>query len=196
MRRWTVMFIPHDTESPRSISVSERGLRIGASVAVAVLLIALIGLGGIIAQFGQVRQVGHTRLTSAPRAFAWARRNPEVDSLRRQVDLLHGRLDTIRMADGRLRNISGVPTPDSVTLLRRWFPRVPLFPRGSGTRTPNAATPSTAIDSAGLRAVLSGSRASTDSLLRHAAEVAERMGTLADSALATRKAGRSGVRPR
>ena len=35
MKRWTVLFIPHDTDEPRSVAVSSRALRwMGAGVLV------------------------------------------------------------------------------------------------------------------------------------------------------------------
>lgn len=108
MRRWTVMFIPHDTERPHSISVSGRVLRVAASVAMAVVLVALIGVGAIIAQRGEVGAVGVTRGVERERVAAVAAPSADVESLRQQVRALNGTLDTIRKADARLRAVAGV----------------------------------------------------------------------------------------
>jgi hypothetical protein len=47
MKRWTVLFIPHDTDEPRSVAVSSRALRwMGAGVAI-VAVAAIVGVGAI-----------------------------------------------------------------------------------------------------------------------------------------------------
>ena len=110
MRRWTVMFIPHDTERPHSISVSGRAVRVAASVAMAVVLVALIGVGATIAQRGEVGEVGVTRAAERGREGGVVAPSADVESLREQVRALNGSLDTIRKADARLRAVAGVET--------------------------------------------------------------------------------------
>ena len=187
MRHWTVMFIPHDTESPRSISVSGRVLRIAASAALVIALVALIGLGSIIAQLGDFGAAGVTQASGRMRDAVEAAPTADVQLLRQQVRALNGTLDTIRNADARLRAVAGVVNPDTATLLRRWFPRIALFRRGPRASMPAKVIVPPYADSAQLRSAIAGSRATTDSLQRHAAAVAERFGTLADSAMAPRQ---------
>ena len=45
-RRWTVMVVPHGSDSPRSISVSVRALKAVGTAAGILGLVAMIGLGG------------------------------------------------------------------------------------------------------------------------------------------------------
>ena len=51
-RRWTVMIVPHGSDSPRTIPVSERGVRIAMWVA-GVLGLAFLTFGGyVVTQLG------------------------------------------------------------------------------------------------------------------------------------------------
>ena len=151
MRRWTVLFIPHDTERPHSISFSARALRIAASVAMAVVLVALIGVGAIIARRGEVGAVGVTRGAERGRGGAMAVPSADVASLRQQVRALNGTLDTIRKADARLRAVAGVVTGSNVSTdsLQRHASGVAarlgtladsaMAPRGGGQRRARAS---------------------------------------------------------
>ena len=52
-RRWTVMVVPHGSDSPRSFSVSERAVRAGVYVGSVLALMTIIGLGSAIATTGR-----------------------------------------------------------------------------------------------------------------------------------------------
>ena len=54
MRRWTVLLVSHDSEAPRTYSVSERAIRVGVLLGIAVTLVAMIGLGTVIANLGSL----------------------------------------------------------------------------------------------------------------------------------------------
>ena len=53
-RRWTVMVVPHGSDSPRSISVSVRALRAAGTAAGILGLVAMIGLGVVVSQVGSL----------------------------------------------------------------------------------------------------------------------------------------------
>ena len=47
MKRWTVLFVSHDTDDPRSVAVSARALRFMGIGAGAVVVAAIVGVGAI-----------------------------------------------------------------------------------------------------------------------------------------------------
>ena len=116
MKRWTVLFIPHDTNEPRSVAVSSRALKWMGGAAVVVAIAAIVGVGVLA---GLVVRTGG-EATPAPVASGGdadgGSAAAEVDSLRATVRALHSALDTIRHADARLSEPAGVPAPDSATL--------------------------------------------------------------------------------
>ncbi|MFN8666447.1 MAG: hypothetical protein U0164_04500 [Gemmatimonadaceae bacterium] len=115
MRRWTILFIPHDTEQPRSFAVSERALRWMAGGAAALVLVAVVAIGSIAWWVSSGRlQRAEARL--AAESDALGRTAAEMDSLRATVSALNGALDTIRQADARLSAAAGMGKPDSATL--------------------------------------------------------------------------------
>ncbi|MEO6445200.1 MAG: hypothetical protein ABIZ91_01795 [Gemmatimonadaceae bacterium] len=182
MRRWTVMLIPHDTERPRSIALSERALHVAASLLVALMLVAMVGVALIIVKLGEIRSVTRAQVAEEARLAALLPGKPAVDSLRRQVEALSGTLDTIRRAEAQLRAVAGTTTLDTATLLRRWFPRISPFRRVARPAAGSEPFPLGTDDPSALRHAVSLSRADAASLLVHASSVAERFGVLADSA--------------
>lgn len=108
-RRWTVMIVPHGSDSPRSYSVSERALRAGAYVGGTLALIALIGLGTAIANTGRVisaalRPTEANAMSSMPR---------DVAEVSRRVASLRDTLDVIRKREAHIRLLAGLPASDS-----------------------------------------------------------------------------------
>ena len=181
------MLIPHGSEPPMSIAVSERALRFLTPIAVAVALIALIGVGTIIARLGRLGPVGANTGSAASPAPS-----KELASLRGRVSELHGTLATIRAADMRLREVAGVPAVDTARLMRRFISRIPIFGRWASPATPAArgrapgtpaipVAPPVAVHSTASGDVVQ-TRAVADSLIAHAARVATEYGALADSA--------------
>ena len=162
MRRWTLLLIPHDSESPKSISVTERAVRVFATAGVALALVALIGVGSVVAQLGHLR---------IPRSDGGAA-SPKVQELRERVGALRGALDTLRREDARLRATVGAPRADTTTLLRRVLARLPWFlrdPRPAPTTLPAVvAVP----DTSRQVEVATGTAVVADSLLAHAEDLA------------------------
>ena len=105
-RRWTVMVVPHGSDSPRSFSVSERTVRASMYTGTALALIALIGLGSAVASTG--RFISHA--VRPTEANAMAARPSEVA---RRVASLRDTLDVIRKREAQIRLLAGLPATDS-----------------------------------------------------------------------------------
>ncbi len=150
MRTWTVLFIPHDTEEPRSVAVSERMLRVAAAMAIVVLFAAVIGIGSVAGRWARADRTAETVRGSAVFDAGVVGGSGELDSLRATVEALYHVLDTIRQSDAQLSEAAGV---------------------GRGASDVEASHASIAL-----------TRASADSLLHGASQVAERLVALADSA--------------
>jgi murein DD-endopeptidase MepM/ murein hydrolase activator NlpD len=108
-RRWTVMVVPHGSDSPRSFSISERAVRAGAYVGSVLALMALVGLGSTIATTGRlissaVRPTEANAMSSKPR---------DVAEVARRVASLRDTLDVIRKREAQIRLLAGLPATDS-----------------------------------------------------------------------------------
>lgn len=174
MRRWTVLVVSHDSEAPRSYSVTERALRVAAGAVMALVLVALIGLGTIIASVTRKDPAAPTMAATG----SFISTPPELDSLRRRVGQLRVMLDTVRGQDARLRRELGEPGLDSTTVLQRFLARLPRILRPSQKEASGLAPLDPADTAAATRAAGAAGR-SADSLLAHADELAERMRKLA-----------------
>jgi hypothetical protein len=150
-------------------------IRALASLGATILLVALIGVGAVLARVGERWGAG------AERGAAEA---PEVRELRGRVAELRGMIDTIRLEETVLRDAAGLPHTDSAALVRRFFPRMPRV-LGGGRRTkesPNTGPlPSISTDSGAIRAAAAAAGASADSLAAHAGAVLDKMRRLAAS---------------
>ena len=108
-RCWTVMVVPHGSDSPRSYSISERAVR-GALYAGAVLgLMAAIGLGTAIATTGRfisgaVRPTEANAMSSHPR---------DMSEVAKRVASLRDTLEVIRKREAQIRLLAGLPATDS-----------------------------------------------------------------------------------
>ena len=108
-RRWTVMVVPHGSDSPRSFSISERAVRAGVYVGSVLALMALVGLGSTIATTGRL-------ISSAVRpteANAMSSRPRDVAEVARRVASLRDTLDVIRKREAQIRLLAGLPATDS-----------------------------------------------------------------------------------
>jgi murein DD-endopeptidase MepM/ murein hydrolase activator NlpD len=108
-RRWTVMLVPHGSDSPRSFSVSERAVRAGAYVGSILALMALIGFGTAVATTGRyvsmvIRPSEASAMSSPPR---------DVAEVARRVSSLRDTLDVIRKREAQIRLLAGLPATDS-----------------------------------------------------------------------------------
>jgi murein DD-endopeptidase MepM/ murein hydrolase activator NlpD len=108
-RRWTVMVVPHGSDSPRSFSISERAVRAGVYVGSVLALMALVGLGSAIATTSRL-------ISSAVRpteANAMSSRPRDVAEVARRVASLRDTLDVIRKREAQIRLLAGLPATDS-----------------------------------------------------------------------------------
>ena len=108
-RRWTVMVVPHGSDSPRSFSVSERAVRVAVYAGSTLGLIALIGFGTAVATTGQY-------ISSAIRpteANAMGSRPRDVAEVAKRVASLRDTLDVIRKREAQIRLLAGLPSSDS-----------------------------------------------------------------------------------
>lgn len=163
VRRWTLLIVSHDSEAPRSFSVTERRVRAAAGAFAVLVLVAMVGVGTIIARVG--------RIATPPLAPAVAVTSPpagEVVQLQSRVGELQNLIDSIDLVDDSLARLTGSSEPDSA-ILRRLMARLPALLSTQGTAVAAVAPdPATA-------------RATADSLLRHARGVTARLRAL-DSA--------------
>ena len=110
-RRWTVMVVPHGSDSPRSFSVSERAVRAVAYVGSVLGLMAIIGLGTAIATTGRYIS-GAIRPTEAN---AMSSRPRDLDEVARRVASLRDTLNIIRKREAQIRLLAGLPATDSAS---------------------------------------------------------------------------------
>ena len=108
-RRWTVMVVPHGSDSPRSFSVSERAVRAGMYVGSVLGLMAIVGLGSAIATTGRyvsaaIRPTEANAMSSHPR---------DVAEVARRVATLRDTLNMIRKREEQIRLLAGLPATDS-----------------------------------------------------------------------------------
>lgn len=117
MKRWTILFVSHDTDEPRSVAVSARALRWMGLGAGAVAVAAIVGVGAMATWAAQLGQRDERALVESDgEVRTSAKAAAEMDSLRVTVEALNSALDTIRREDARLSAAAGVPAPDSATL--------------------------------------------------------------------------------
>jgi murein DD-endopeptidase MepM/ murein hydrolase activator NlpD len=112
-RRWTVMVVPHGSDSPRSFSVSERAVRIAVYAGSTLGLIALIGFGTAVATTGQyissvIRPTEANAMSSRPR---------DVAEVAKRVASLRDTLDVIRKREAQIRLLAGLPSSDSAAAI-------------------------------------------------------------------------------
>jgi murein DD-endopeptidase MepM/ murein hydrolase activator NlpD len=109
-RRWTVMVVPHGSDSPRSFAISERAVRAAAYTGSVLGLVALVGLGSAIASAGRVI----SDLVRPAEANAMARSTPrDVSEVARRVASLRDTLEVIRKREAQIRLLAGLPATDS-----------------------------------------------------------------------------------
>ena len=165
-RRWTVMVIPHGSDSPRSYSVSERMLRGAGYVGSVVLLVVMMGFGYAIAG---------VRSLASPASVASLQPagSSELSVVANRVALLRDTLAVIREREQHIRLLAGLPSADSV---------VPVD--ASGPRR----EPGPMITSAGLALTpTSALGADVDTLLARAHSLASRFAAVSDSLATNRR---------
>ncbi len=108
-RCWTVMVVPHGSDSPRSYSISERAVRAALYVGAMLGLMAAIGLGTAIATTGRfisgaVRPTEANAMSSHPR---------DMSDVAKRVASLRDTLEVIRKREAQIRLLAGLPATDS-----------------------------------------------------------------------------------
>src|SRR4030095_1980354 len=108
-RRWTVMVVPHGSDSPRSYSIRERAVRLALYAAAMLGLMAAIGLGTAIATTGRyisgvIRPTEANAMSSHPR---------DLSEVAKRVASLRDTLDVIRKREAQIRLLAGLPAADS-----------------------------------------------------------------------------------
>jgi len=108
-RSWTVMVVPHGSDSPRSYSISERAVRVALYVGAVLGLMAAIGLGTAIATTGRfisgaVRPTEANAMSSHPR---------DMSEVAKRVASLRDTLEVIRKREAQIRLLAGLPATDS-----------------------------------------------------------------------------------
>jgi hypothetical protein len=98
VRRWTLLVVSHDSEAPQSYPVTERVLRAAGVGAVAVLLIAMVGVGTIIARLGRLGGPPAPTMAAAEPVPS----HPGVLRLEGRVDTLRAVVDSITALDDSL----------------------------------------------------------------------------------------------
>lgn len=102
MRRWTLLVVSHDSEAPQSYPVTERALRAAGLGAVAVLLVAMVGVGTIIARLGRLGGPPAPALAAEKPAPP----HPRVSQLEGRVDTLRAVVDSISALDDSLARVT------------------------------------------------------------------------------------------
>ena len=142
-RRWTILIVPEGCDAPRSVRVSERGMRRAAAGTVTALLFVVLGGGLVVGRaFASVSDV---RIASMA---AWGQTR-EAAALRQSLDALRDTLAALGRRDRHLRLAAGLPSGDSSAL-----GEPPRLARGEGS---SLGGPD-----------FGGTRADVDSLIRSA----------------------------
>jgi murein DD-endopeptidase MepM/ murein hydrolase activator NlpD len=108
-RRWTVMVVPHGSDSPRSFSISERAVRAAVYTGSVLGLMAIVGLGSAIATTGRLV----SRAIRPTEANAMDSRPRDVSEVARRVASLRDTLNVIRKREEQIRLLAGLPATDS-----------------------------------------------------------------------------------
>jgi len=108
-RCWTVMVVPHGSDSPRSYSISDRAVRAALYVGAMLGLMAAIGLGTAIATTGRfisgaVRPTEANAMSSHPR---------DMSEVAKRMASLRDTLEVIRKREAQIRLLAGLPATDS-----------------------------------------------------------------------------------
>jgi murein DD-endopeptidase MepM/ murein hydrolase activator NlpD len=104
-RSWTLLVVPHGSDSPRTFTLTERALRIGSGVAAMVGIIAAIGIGVLVSTIGMPT----SRIAQRENRLL----SQELVDLRVRLRHLEDTLNVIGKHDERVRLLAGLPAVDS-----------------------------------------------------------------------------------
>src|SRR5690242_441207 len=104
-RRWTLLVVPHGSDSPRSISISQRGVRAIATIAGSFGSIGVLCTAAVIAQL----------IVPGLRMDFWRdrARRASVEALQARLDNMTDTLDAISRRDEQIRLLAGLPPINS-----------------------------------------------------------------------------------
>jgi biotin carboxyl carrier protein len=104
-RRWTLLVVPHGSDSPRTFTLTERALRIGSGMAAIVGIVAAIGIGVLVSTIGMPT----SRIAQRENRLL----SQELIDLKIRLRHLEDTLEVIAKHDERVRLLAGLPAVDS-----------------------------------------------------------------------------------
>lgn len=104
-RSWTLLVVPHGSDSPRTFTLTERALRIGSGMAALVGIVAAIGIGVLVSTIGMPT----SRIAQRENRLL----SQELVDLRARLRHLEDTLNVIGKHDERVRLLAGLPAVDS-----------------------------------------------------------------------------------
>jgi hypothetical protein len=104
-RRWTLLVVPHGSDSPRTFTLTERALRIGSAFAALVGIVAAIGIGVLVSTIGMPT----SRIAQRENRLL----SQELIDLKIRLRHLEDTLEVIGKHDERVRLLAGLPAVDS-----------------------------------------------------------------------------------
>jgi murein DD-endopeptidase MepM/ murein hydrolase activator NlpD len=157
-RRWTVMLIPHGSDSPRSFSVTEQMLRRAAGMVAFSSLMALVGIGNVIARISDFVSPKNANAQST---------HADLSTVAERVASLRDTIAVIRQREAQIRLLAGLPSTDSA--------------QGTAPAAAAAGGDVVAGDSSGKASSPESMRQSVDSLIEHAELLSSRFAAVTDS---------------
>src|SRR5215210_5176510 len=127
-RRWTVLIVPHGSDSPRTLSVSSRLIQC-LPYAAALSILLFVGLGVALGQIATARGVGVSSREATEVGG-------ELIELRARLATLEDTIVAIDKRDEQLRLLAGLPAADSAAEAAGLLATAPS-PESSGGRRRN-----------------------------------------------------------
>lgn len=104
-RSWTLLVVPHGSDSPRTFTLTERALRIGSAFAATVGIIAAVGIGVLVSTIGMPT----SRIAQRENKLL----SQELVDLKVRLRHLEDTLGVIGKHEERVRLLAGLPAVDS-----------------------------------------------------------------------------------
>jgi hypothetical protein len=104
-RSWTLLVVPHGSDSPRTFTLTERTLRVASGIAAVVGIVAAIGIGVLVSTIGMPT----SRIAQRENRLL----SQELIDLKVRLRHLEDTLDVIGKHDERVRLLAGLPAVDS-----------------------------------------------------------------------------------
>lgn len=141
-RKWTVVIVPHGSDAPRTLEISERTLRRVAWVAIAGFVLCLSAVS-----------VAAVRMSGSPLFAAFiSPADRQLAELRTRMVELRDTIAVIDRRDEQIRLLAGLPSPDSAGTRAAQLPLdVDTLIQRANTLSANFATVSTTLSKANER---------------------------------------------